>query len=319
MSTGLPLVSPGGNSVFQFNSPLRGGAEVEVETYRRVVTPGYFGALGIRIRAGRALDERDTAHAPRAVVVNRTFVEKYLDDIPIERAIGLSLGPNAVRATTGNNEAFIVGVADDMKQNRPDDPPQAELYVSFAQLPGINHGGQAYVVARTIDDPLSHVEALRTAIREEDPTIALETVMTMDERVGRSLSRPRMYAVLFIGFAAFALVIAAAGLFAVLSQSVVQRARELAVRSALGASRGAVIGVALRQMSVAIIAGVAIGLAASAVLSDSLSPFIYGVSTRDMLSFAVAPIVLLIAGAIACIVPARRVAQTDPVQVLREV
>jgi putative ABC transport system permease protein len=191
--------------------------------------------------------------------------------------------------------------------------------VSFAQLPVINHGGQAYVVARTIDDPLAHVEALRTAIREEDPTIALETVMTMDERVGRSLSRPRMYAVLFIGFAAFALVIAAAGLFAVLSHSVVQRARELAVRSALGASRGAVIGVALRQMSVAIIAGVAIGLAASAMLSDSLSPFIYGVSTRDIPSFAVAPVVLLIAGAIACIVPARRVAQTDPVQVLREI
>jgi predicted permease len=318
VSTGLPLGSAGGFSVFQFPSPLRGGAEVDVETYRRVVTPGYFNALGIRLRAGRALNDGDTANAPRAVVVNRTFVEKYLENIPIERAVGLSLGTNAVRATTGKVEAFIVGVVDDMKQDRPDEPPQSEIYVSFAQLPGVNHGGQAFVVARTIDDPLAYVAALRAALREEDPAIALDAVMTMDERVGNSLSRPRMYAVLFAGFAAFALVIAGAGLFGVLSHSVSQRSRELAVRTALGASRAAVIGVALRQMGVAMIAGMMAGVAASVALSSNLAPFIYGVSTKDWLSFFLAPIVLLVAGTLACVVPARRVARTDPVQVLRE-
>ena len=152
-------------------------------------------------------------------------------------------------------------------------------------MPGINHGGQAFVVARTIDDPLTYVEALRTALREEDPTIALDAVMTMDQRVGNSLSRPRMYAVLFAGFAAFALVIAGAGLFGVLSHSVSQRSRELAVRTALGASRGAVIGVAVKQMSVAIAAGVAIGLALSAGLSNQLTPFIYGVSDARLDQF----------------------------------
>jgi ABC-type antimicrobial peptide transport system permease subunit len=192
------------------------------------------------------------------------------------------------------------------------------VYVAFAQLPGVNHGAQAYVAARTIDDPLGHVEALRTAIREQEPTLALDAVMTMDERVGNSLSRPRLYAVLFLGFAAFALVIAGAGLFGVLSHSVSQRSRELAVRTALGASRGAVIGVALKQMSVAMTAGVVVGLAVSAALSNSLAPFVYGISTRDWLSFGVAPLVLLLVGALACIVPARRVAQTDPVAVLRE-
>jgi putative ABC transport system permease protein len=319
VSTGLPLASAGGFSFFSFPSSLRGGADVDVETYRRVVTPGYFEALGIRLRAGRGLHDGDTANAPRAVVVNRTFVEKYLDNIPIERAVGLSLGTNAVRTTNGKFEAFIVGVVDDMKQDRPDEPPQSEMYVSFAQLPGVNHGGQAYVVARTVDDPTTYVEALRTALREEDPAIALEAVMTMDQRVGNSLSRPRMYAVLFVGFALFALIIAGAGLFGVLSHSVSQRSRELAVRTALGASRGDVVAVAMKQMSVAMIAGVVLGLAASAALSNNLAPFVYGVSTRDWLSFGVAPIVLLIAGAIACIVPARKVARTDPVQVLREV
>lgn len=318
MSTGLPLGSAGGFAVFQFPSPIKGGAEVDVETYRRVVTPGYFDALGIRLRAGRILAVTDSATAPRAVVVNRTFVAKYLENIPIEQAVGLSLGTNAVRAATGKVEAFIVGVVDDMKQERPDEPAQSEIYVSFAQLPGINHGSQAYVVVRTIGDPNSYIEAVRTAIQEEDPTIPMDAVMTMDQRVGNSLSRPRLYAVLFLGFAAFALVIAGAGLFGVLSHSVSQRSRELAVRTALGATRGAVIGVALKQMAIAIGAGVVIGIAASAALSNQLTPFIYGVSNRDWLSFGVAPIVLLIVGVIACVAPARRVAQTDPVQVLRE-
>lgn len=318
VSSGLPLGSGGAFWVFQFPSPIRGGAEVNVETYRRVVTPEYFDALGIRLRAGRALNDGDGANAPRAVVVNRTFVAKYLDNIPMERALGLSLGVNAVRVAGARAEAFIVGVVDDMTQDRPDAPPQPEMYVSFAQLPGFNHGTTAWVAARTVDDPITYVEALRTAIREADPTLALDAVMTMDERVGNSLSRPRLYAVLFLGFAAFALVIAATGLFGVLSQSVSQRSRELAVRTALGASRGAVIGAALKQTSVAMIAGVIVGLAASAALSSNLAPFIYGVSTRDALSFGVAPVVLLMAGALACIVPARRVAQTDPVQVLRE-
>jgi putative ABC transport system permease protein len=319
VSTGLPLGSAGGFLNFQFSSPLAGGAEVDVETYRRVVTPGYFEALGIRLRAGRALNDGDTANAPRAVVVNRTFVAKYLENIPIERALGLSLGTSAVRTITGKAEAFIVGVVDDMKQDRPDEPAQSEIYVSFAQLPGINYGGQAFVVARTLDDPMTYVEALRTALREEDPAIALDAVMTMDQRVGNSLSRPRMYAVLFGGFALFALVIAGAGLFGVLSHSVSQRSRELAVRTALGASRTAVISVALKQMGIALIAGLMIGVAASVALSNNLAPFVYGVSTTDWLSFGVAPLVLVIVGTIACVAPARRVAQTDPVVVLRDI
>ena len=319
IGTGLPFVSSGGFAAFSFTSPLRGGEKVDVETIRRVVSPGYLEALGIRLRAGRALTGADTEGAPLVTVVNRSFVAKYLDNIPIERAVGLALGNDAVRIPKGRQVTTIVGVVDDMKQDRPDEPPQPEMYISYWQQRGVNFGSQAIVVARTAGDPRQYVETLRTALREEDPAIPLDAVMTMDQRVGNSLSRPRMYAVLFLGFAVFALVIAGAGLFGVLSQSVSQRARELAVRTALGASRASVIGVALKQMGIAMIAGVAIGLAASAVLSNNLSPFIYGVSTRDMLSFAVAPIVLLIAGAIACIVPARRVAQTDPVQVLREI
>ncbi len=319
ISGALPLVSSGGYMFFTFPSPLGGGANIEVESIRRVVSPEYFGALGIRIRAGRPLTAEDDANAPAAVVVNRSFVRKYLDDIPIERAIGLSLGRAAVRVPNRELEAFIVGVADDVKQDQPDGAAQPEMFVAYAQLPGVNHGSQTFIVLRTVADPAAYVEALRTALREEDPAIALDAVMTMDERVGLSVSRPRAYAALLGGFAVFALVIAGTGLFGVLSFSVTQRSRELAVRSALGASRSAVVRVALKQISVALVAGLAVGFALAIALSNNLSPFLYGVSATDWLSFGVAPIVLILVGVAACVVPARRVAQTDPITVLRQV
>jgi predicted permease len=322
-SSALPLVSSGGFLSFKFRSPLGSGAEIDVEAIRRLVSPEYFGALGIRVRAGRPLTDADDARAPSVVVVNRSFVRKYLDDVPIERAIGLSLGSGAFRSVNHPDEGpgpdiTIAGVVDDVKQEGPDGAPQPEVFIAFEQISKY-FLSQAFVVMRTVDDPANHIEALRTALREEDPALALDTVMTMDQRIGTSLARPRLYAVLFAGFAMFALVIAGAGLFGVLSQSVSQRARELAVRTALGASRASVIGVALKQVGFAMVAGLLTGLAASAALSNNLSPFIYGISTRDWISFGVAPVILLLAGAIACIVPARRVARTNPVEVLREI
>jgi predicted permease len=318
-STGVPLMSAGGFTSFNFPSPLREGVNVEVESIRRLVTPDYFGALGVRVRAGRPITATDTLGAPTAVVVNRSFVQKYLDDVPVERAVGLSLGAKAIGGVTHQGGATIVGVVDDLRQDAVEGPPQPEMFVALAQLNESNQGSSSIVIVRTVDDPASYVAALRAVVRQEDPAIALDAVMTMDQRVGESLSRPRTYAVLLGGFAMFALVIAGAGLFGVLSHSVSQRARELAVRTALGATRTAVVGVALKQMGIAMIAGLAIGVALSAGLSNQLAPFVYGVSTRDWLSFGIAPLVLMVAGALACIVPARRVARTDPIQVLREI
>ena len=299
---------------------MRSGTEVDVETIRRVVSPEYFGALGIRVRAGRPLTAADELDAPQVAVVNRSFVRKYFDDVPIEQAVGLSLGTTVFRALkeAAHRETTIVGVVDDVKQDAPDGAPQPELFLAYAQV-RINYASPAFVVLRTADDPAAHIETLRTALREEDPTLALDAVMTMDQRIGRSAARPRTYAALLGGFALFALIIAGAGLFGVLSYSVTQRSRELAVRSALGASRAGVVRVALQQISVAMVAGLLIGVGLAFALSNNLAPFLYGVSTNDWLSFGIAPLVLLIVGVIACVVPARRVAQTDPVQVLREI
>ena len=318
-STGAPLVNPGGFTGFNFVTPIS-GTQVQVESMRRLVTPEYFGALGIRLRAGRTLDDADALGAPTAVVINRTFVRKYLDDMPIEKAIGVSLGGAAVRGTKPDGAmATVVGVVDDVRQETVDAPEQAEMFVNMAQLNESVLSASSVVIVRTVDDPAGYVETLRTVAREQDSRIALDNVMALEERVGQSLSRPRVYAVLLGGFAVFALLIAGAGLFGVLSFSVTQRSRELAVRSALGATRAMVVAVAIKQISAAIVTGLVLGIGLAIALSNNLAPFLYGVSTNDWLSFAVAPVVLLLLGVAACAVPARRVAQTDPITVLREI
>lgn len=318
-STGVPLVSMGGFLSFDFVTPIS-GTQIQVEAMRRLVTPDYFGALGVRIRAGRALDDSDSLGAPTSVVVNRSFVRKYLDDMPIEHAVGVSLGSMAVRGTQPDRApATIVGVVDDLRQELVEAPEQPEMFVNAAQLNEAVLGANAIVIIRTLDDPLAYVETLRSVAREIDPRIALDGVMALEERVGQSLSRPRVYAVLLGGFAAFALLIAGAGLFGVLSFSVTQRSRELAVRSALGATRAGIVVVAVRQIGAAIAAGLVLGIAAATALSNHLAPFLYGVSADDWLSFGVAPAVLLVVAVAACVVPARKVAQTDPLQVLREI
>lgn len=317
-STGVPLMSAGGYTSFTLRSPF-GSGELQAESIRRLVTPGYFGALGVRIRAGRPITGTDVAGSPTAVVVNRSFVRRYLDDVPIERAIGASLGSHAVSGTAYSGDATVVGVTDDLRQGAIDAPDQPEMFVALAQMTEASQqGASSIVVVRTAGDPAAYVETLRTVMREEDPGIALDAVMSMDQRVGQSVSRPKVYAVLLAGFALAALLIAGAGLYGVLSHCVAQRSRELAVRSALGASRVAVVRVALSQISMSLIAGLAAGVGIAVALAGNLAPFLYGVPVTDWISFAAGPLFLLVAGTLACAVPARRVARTDPIQVLRE-
>ncbi len=316
-STALPLASAGGFSSFKFQSPFRPEAEIEVQTIRRFITPDYFGALGIRVVAGRPLTAADSAATPPVVVVNRSFVKQYLDDVPIDRALGQSLGMNATRESKVQAPTQVVGIVDDVKQDGADGPPQPEMFVSVAQLPGLNFEGW-YLVVRTEDDPAGFIDGLRALVREQDPAIAIDSVLTMDERVGASLSKPRSYAVLLGGFATFALLIAGAGLFAVLSYTVAQRSRELAVRSSLGATRGNIVGLVVRQMAFTTGGGLVVGLVAAWTLSTTLAPFVYGVSSKDWLSFTASTVLLLLAGIVACVVPARRVARTNPMEVLRQ-
>jgi putative ABC transport system permease protein len=172
-------------------------------------------------------------------------------------------------------------------------------------------------VIRTAADPLTCVPALHRLVKEEAPTLALDSVMTMEDRVMTSLAKPRLYAVVLAWFGVCALLIAGVGLFGVLSFSVAQRTREIGVRSALGAQARDIIALVVRQTLWIVGIGVLCGLAAALSGVHLLRAFLYGISPHDTLTFVAVPIVFVAVAIVACLVPARRAARVDPHTALR--
>jgi len=218
----------------------------------------------------------------------------------------------------GDNDRWqVVGVVDDLRQGGVGEPEQPEVFIPFAQNGCANAVPQPIVLVRTSGDPLPYVANLRGLLHQQAPALALDSVMTMDDRVMTALAKPRLYAVVLAGFSMFALAIAGVGLFGVLSYSVAQRAREIGVRTALGARTADIIGLVLRQVAVIAAVGIAAGVCAAYAASRSLATVLFGVSPHDAMTFVAVPIVLVIVAGIACVVPARRAARIDPLAVLR--
>jgi putative ABC transport system permease protein len=205
-----------------------------------------------------------------------------------------------------------------MRQDSVEAPLQPEIFTLLRQLqPAAVRNVDLILVVRTAGDPAALVSTLRAIVHEEAPALALDSVMTMDDRVMASLARPRLYAVVLGWFGGFAVLIAGVGLFGVMSFSVAQRTREIGVRSALGARTRDIVALVLGQALWIVAAGVAIGLAAAVAGVRLLSAFLYGVSAHDAPTFVAVPIVVGAVAAVACLVPARRAARVDPLTALR--
>jgi predicted permease len=303
----LPLVSAGGFRAFKMRS-ARDSTEVDAQAMDRIVSPEYFAAMSLRLVAGRTLTDADVATSRPVVVVNRSFAQKYLSD----RAVGdtIPVGPDAHR------DSEVIGIVEDMRQGDVTDAPQPEMFRSYRQAT-IQQNFDPIFILKMSGDPAAHAATLRALVRAEDPAVALDSVMTMEDRLVTSLAKPRLYALLMSGFAAFALAIAGVGLFGVLSYSVARRAREIGVRTALGATSRHIVTLVLKQALVITVAGVAAGVWTSFALLRYLSAFLYGVTAHDAVSFIVVPIVLASVAAMACVVPARRAARIDPLRALR--
>jgi putative ABC transport system permease protein len=196
------------------------------------------------------------------------------------------------------------------------DPTQPEIYASYTQLSGGITSDPSLVI-RTAGDPAALAFDLRSIVRQEDASLALESVMTMSDRLVQSLARPRLYAVILGGFAIFAVLIAGVGLFGVLSYAVALRSREIGVRTALGAAPRDIVALVVRQSAVVTGAGVVLGLAGAYVLASSMSTVLYGVQPADAATFLAVPAVLTVVALAACVVPARRAASVDPLRVLK--
>ncbi len=308
-TTALPL-NPGDMlGSFTMRSP-RTGAQVMAQSAIRLVSPGYFAALRLRVLHGRVFADTDTATSAPVVVVNQSFARKYLSDRPLGDRVPVNLGKGAT-------EAQVVGVVDDVHHRSFTDAPAPELYESYLQQAnGFDYDAPTLVV-RTVADPVALAPTARALVRQQDRSLAFESIATMESRVRSSLAKPRVYAVLLAAFAVFTLLIAAVGLFGVLGYSVAQRTREIGVRTALGARPLDVAALVLKQGLAIAVAGLSVGLAVAFAFAKSLSALLYGITPYDSLSFAVVPLVLLLVTGLACLVPARRAARVDPVQVLR--
>lgn len=287
------------------------GQPVQARALYHTVTPGYFEALGMQTAGGRFPVESDTTAPTRATLVNEAFVRTYYTDgrpVVGRRYAGL-LGD-------GDSLPFeIVGIVKDALPAALDGKAEPAIYVT--QGAGLTIAPATFVL-RTSGDPEALGPALRSVVREIEPSsVALDAVATLSSQVAASVGQPRFAASVLAVFALLALSLAAIGLYGVLSYNVSARRREMGVRAALGATRRDLIALVMRQGLGVTIIGLAAGLAASALLTRLMETMLFGVEALDLISFAAAPMVLLLVALAACLVPAMRAAGTDPAIALR--
>jgi putative ABC transport system permease protein len=271
------------------------------------VTSGYARTLGLRLLRGRLLDEHDTADAPMVALISDTTARKYW---PNEDPIGQRF---TVDYTSWFPKMTVVGVVADIKTDRLDKPQYPEIYWPQAQAPSAN----ARILIRTKADPESLTAAVRDEIGRINRDLPTLEVSAMDGVIAGTLWRPRLAAWLLGLFASLAVVLSAAGLYGVLSYSVSQRTHELGLRMALGAGTGDVLRLVIGEGMRLVVVGLAAGLMAAFALSRFLANQLYGVKATDPLTFVGVAILLAGVAFVACYVPARRAAKTDPMVALR--
>lgn len=274
-----------------------------------MVSPGYFAALGIPLRAGRLFTDADREGAPQVAIVNETFARRWF---PGRDAVGrwLQTGdpdPASTRVT-------IVGVVPDVKFQGLDAKAEPTIYVPYRQH---RWWRTQYLVVRAAGDPAATRAAIRSAVRDSDPQVPLLDERTMDQLLYESVAQPRFRAMLLSSFAFVALLLAGAGIYGVMSYDVSQRRRELGVHLALGAPPGRVVRkIVFGGMRLAVV-GVGLGLVLAMVLTRLMSSVLFGTSPLDPATFILMSLFLGAVGLAACLLPARRASRTDPMLAMR--
>ncbi|HEX7318352.1 MAG TPA: ABC transporter permease [Pyrinomonadaceae bacterium] len=271
----------------------------------RAVTPDYFQAQGIPLRKGRVFTEHDKAGAPDALIINEAFARRYL---PGEEPLGkrMRIGVNSI-------EGEIVGVVGDIRGESLARPGVPEYYFPEATT----FFGDMTLVVRTEGDPASLAAGLRQAVAEMDKDQPLYDVRTMESLVARSVARQRFSMTLVGVFAALAMLLAAVGIFSVMSALVAQRTHEIGVRMALGAQPRDILSMVVRHGMTLTLLGVALGVGASLALTRLMSSLLYEVSTKDPVIFGGIAALLAAVAFAACYVPARRATKVNPLIALR--
>ena len=306
----LPLTTTGGsNALFVEGQPLPGPGEETYVVYR-VVTPDYFRTLGIPLRAGRVLDASDGANTPRVVVINDTMARKYWPGAsPLGRRVSFA------REAREEDWMTVVGVVADTKQFALNEPVDIEMFAAHTQE--ANWFPPSHVAVRTSGDPLALAGAVRAAVRGVDPLMPVSDVKTLDAVVSDSVAPARFGTALIAAFAGVALVLAAIGVYGLLSFTVASRTREIGVRTALGADTGTITRMIVRDGIGVAAVGLAIGLVAALSAGRLLRSFLFETAPTDVGAFTTITAILFLVVLAACYVPARRAARIDPVKAMR--
>lgn len=304
---GLPLDGPSWSSQFQAEGwpPERVGLEI----LHRRADRGYFDALGIPLVRGRMFDGTESPSGPRVVVINERFAEEHF---PGEDPIGQRIAYDRA-ATPESTWREIIGIVGDQHQVSPGEPARAEVFEHRKQ----DWSRSPWVVVRTSGDADAVLPTVRSVLAELDPLIPLAASRPLRQVWRTSMAREELMLTLLGVFGGVALVLAMVGVYGVTAQAAGRRRRELGIRVALGADRGSIIGLVLRQGMAAVVGGLVVGLALSLAASRALATYLHGVAPNDPATLAGVAGLLALAGLLACWLPARRATRLDPSDSLR--
>jgi putative ABC transport system permease protein len=269
------------------------------------VSPGYAATMRVPVLRGREFSDRDVAQSPRVVMINEATARRYWPhQDPIGRHVLVGRMPTA---------SEVVGVLGDVRNQSLTQDVQPELYIPFAQLPGLNYN----LIVRTTGDPHRHTNALRERVLAIDKDQPVTRIQTMEELLATGAAQPRLLTYLVGGLSATALILAIVGIYGVISYSVAERTQELGIRIALGADQTNILRLVLQQGLRLAAMGIAAGLAASLALTRLISTLLYHVSATDPATYIGGPLLFAAVALLASYLPARRATRVDPMIILR--
>jgi predicted permease len=315
----LPIEGQEWGSVFVIeNQPVPERSKIPSAAFNPS-SPEYFKTMDIRLLQGRLFTDADRDKTPTVAIINETMARRFW---PNESPIGKRLKQGWPESESPWRE--VVGVVGDVKLNGVIEKTPLHVYLPLAQEPSPG----MYLAVRTESDPTAMTTSVKAALHSSDPDLPLYMVRTMDEMFNRSVLPQRAAMIMLTAFALVAILLAALGIYGVISWGVVQRTREMGLRMALGAMRSDVMWLVLRRSMLLVLAGVFLGLlgaiALTRVLASMLSeggpgktPLLFGVSALDPVTFVVVPVLLSLVALVACCLPARRATKIDPLKALR--
>jgi predicted permease len=270
------------------------------------IAPSFFDTMEIALTRGRVFTERDNLPAPKVAIINEAAVRKFF---PNEDPLGKRFG----NSPETSNQIEVVGVVKDIMYSALREPPPATMYVPYVQSPV---GAMAYII-RTASDPSLAMGSIREAVRQVDDNVPIMDMSTQTDQIERRFAQERTFAQAYALFGGLAVLVAAIGLFGLMSYNVTRRTNEIGIRMALGAQRQSVLQMVMRESLILVVIGIVIGVAAALASGRFVASLLFGLTSTDATTSALAVALMLCVSAFAGYLPARRAARVDPMTALR--